>query len=305
MLPLSKLNSASRIFLISGILIFPISILEIYFGEKYSSSLLIVDSYHGFIDATSAILFSVLLKIIYRKSKRFPWGLYNLESLAILMSSAIIVFLSMTYLFQGLNASYNVPDWLASIIWGSSIITLIVYYLERKYRWIEIVRTDLVHSKLDIFMEIIGGIAILSQNFYFNLAVIISIIGFILADTIRQVKEAILSLIGASCDCPIKDRIHTILKGFGINVSNVYVRRLGSFFMVYVVVTMPSRTELRKVYRIRKKISRIVYSFDSVALVDVKIVPQKVKNTLKIDIKSNVSKTSDDNKANAIVRPKS
>ncbi|EWG07514.1 MAG: cation diffusion facilitator family transporter [Candidatus Aramenus sulfurataquae] len=279
MLPLEKLNSASRAFLVTSVMIFGITSVEIVFAKIYNSSLLIVDSYHGFLDAFGALLYSILLKIVYRRTKRFPWGLYNLESLAILMTSGVIVFLSIDYLSTVVKANYEVPAWLSVFAWASSGITLIAYLIERSYSWIGVVRTDLLHSKLDFVMEIISGIAIISENYYFNISVIVVIILFILVDTAREVKESILSLVGASCECPIKERIYEILKGFNIDVSKVYVRRLGSFFMVYVIVRMPENAELRKAYRVRKKVNRLVYSFDSVAMVEVKIVPKKVKTT--------------------------
>lgn len=301
MLPLEKLNSASRVFLVTSVMIFGITSVEIVFARIYNSSLLIVDSYHGFLDAFSALLYSILLKVVYRRTRRFPWGLYNLESLAILMSSGVIVFLSVNYISTVIKANYHVPAWLSLFAWISSGVTLIAFLMERSYGWISVVRTDLLHSKLDFIMEVVSGLAIISENYYFNVSVIIGIILFILVDTAREVKEAILSLVGASCDCPVKERIYEILKGFNIDVSKVYVRRIGSFFMVYVIVRLPEDTELRKAYKIRKKVSRIVYSFDSVAMVEVRIVPKKVKSTKKEELE-NVLRKSEHDKANEVNR---
>ncbi len=298
MIPSEKLREVSRIFLFTGVLLLPISILEIYFGETYHSAILIADSFHGFIDSTSAILFSLLLKIIYRRSNKFPWGLYNLESISILLVTIFIVILSIYYINITIyDIDYEVPAWLSLIIYSSSVLTLAVLVFERRYSWISLVKTDLTHSKLDLVMEIISGFAIIINEYYLTLAMVITIIGFILADTVRQFKEAIYSLIGVNCDAPFKERIKIILESLGINLKNVYVRRLGSFYMVYVVVSLPPDCKLSNVYKIRKTVKRIVNSFENVAMVEIKVVPEKIKKHQLVST-NNATKVSDCNKAN-------
>ncbi|MFP3217711.1 cation transporter [Acidianus sp.] len=298
MIPLGKLREVSRIFLFTGALLLPISIIEIYFGEIYHSAILIADSFHGFIDATSAILFSLLLNIIYRRSNKFPWGLYNLESIAILFVTIFIVILSINYINLIINdVNYEVPAWLSLIIYSSSVLTLVVFILEKRYSWISLVKTDLTHSKLDLFMEIVSGFAIIINEYYLTLVVVFTIIGFILADAIRQFKEAIYSLIGINCDAPFKDRIKIILESLGINLKNIYVRKLGSFYMVYVVISLPPDYKLSNVYKIRKTVKRIVNSFENVAMVEIRVVPEKIKKH-KLLITNDATKVSNSNKVN-------
>ncbi|BDC18323.1 cation transporter [Acidianus sp. HS-5] len=304
MIPLEKLREVSRIFLFTGVLLLPVSILEIYFGETYRSAILIADSFHGFIDATSAILFSLLLNIIYRRSNKFPWGLYNLESISILFVTIFIVILSMYYINITIyDINYKVPTWLSLIIYSSSVLTLAVLIFERRYSWISLVRTDLTHSKLDLIMEIISGFAIIINEYYLTLAMVITIIGFILADAIRQFKEAIYSLIGVNYDAPFKERIKIILESLSINLKNVYVRKLGSFYMVYVVVSLPPDCKLSDVYRIRKTVKRVVNSFENVVMVEIKVVPEKIKKRSLIST-NNATKVSRGNKVNETGRPK-
>ncbi|WP_084739874.1 cation transporter [Sulfuracidifex tepidarius] len=103
MISLKGLNSASRIFLFTGIVLLPLSLVEYLFGFWYGSFILIADSYHGFIDTFSAFFYSIILRVIYRKSKRFPLGKYNLESLGILLASIIVLFLSLNLIIDAVR----------------------------------------------------------------------------------------------------------------------------------------------------------------------------------------------------------
>lgn len=300
MIPLEKLREASRIFLISGVLLLPISFIEIYFGGIYNSAILIADSLHGFIDATSAILFSLLLNIIYRRSNKFPWGLYNLESIAVLFVTIFIVILSFYYIDLIISdITYEVPAWLSIIVYSSGILTFVIFILQRRYSWISLVKSDLTHTKLDLFMEIISGSAVIINDYYLTLAVVFAIIGFILADAIRQFKEAIYSLIGVNYNAPFKDRIKVILESLGINLKSIYVRKLGSFYMVHVVISLPPDCKLSNVYKIRKTVKRIINSFENVAIVDVKVVPEKIKRH-NLSITNSVTEVTNSNKVHEV-----
>lgn len=298
MLPVQKLRQVSKLFLISGIIIVPISILELYYGQLYNSSILLADSFHGFIDATSVILFSILLNIIYKRSKKFPWGLYNLESISILFVTIFIVYLAISYLTTEIrDVNIKQPTWLSIIVYISSIIFLIVYSIERRYSWISLVKSDLTHAKLDISMEIFSGTTIIVNNYYLTLIVIISMIGFILFDAIRQFKEAIYSLIGVNYNSPIKERIKIILESLGFDIKSIYLRKIGSFYTLYVIIGSDPSLTLGEIYKMRKIVKRIGGSFDGIVNVEVKVVPEKSKKPKTIK-NINVLKASLSNKVN-------
>ncbi|EZQ01824.1 cation transporter [Candidatus Acidianus copahuensis] len=278
MLHLEGLRSVSKIFFVTSLAIIPVSVVELFYGVEYNSSILIADSLHGFIDASSALLFSILLKIIYRRTHKFPWGLYNLESLAILGISTIIAVFSINFVFSTIkNVSLDIPSWLSILTMSSGFVTIIVYIIERKFSWISLVKADMSHSKVDFGMELAGTIGIVVDYYWLTVSITVAIVAFIMIDTIRQVKEAIYSIIGVNCNCPVKDRIYTILTSYGFHIKNIYTRKLGSFLMIYIVVGLPSNVKLRDAYKVRKTIKRIVNSFDGVAIVDIKIVPEKHK----------------------------
>lgn len=278
MIPLQKLKQVSRLFLISGIVIVPISIIELYYGELYNSSILLADSFHGFVDATSAILFSVLLGIIYKRTSKFPWGLYNIESISILFVTIFIVYLAIAYLTTEIkDINVKQPAWLSIIVYVTSAVFIIIYEIEKRYSWISLVKTDLSHIKLDVLMEVFSGLGIILSNYYLNLTIITSLLIFVLYDTIRQFKEAIYSLIGVNYDSPIKERMQAILISLGYNVKNIYVRKIGSFYTLYVIIGLDPNVTLKEIYKIRKVVRRIGNSFDGVVSVEVKIIPEKSK----------------------------
>ncbi|ARM75022.1 cation transporter [Acidianus manzaensis] len=302
MIDLQKLRELSKLFLLSGILIVPLSIIEFYYGEYYNSSILIVDSFHGFIDATSAILFSILLGVIYKRSSKFPWGLYNLESISVLFVSIFIVYLAINYITTALHNSISGgPTWLAILIYISSLISLLIYKIEKKYSWINLVKTDITHTKLDTFLEIFSGIGIIVNNYYLTITIIIGISAFVLFDTIRQFKEAIYSLIGFNYNSPIKERLKIMLESFGLNVKNIYIRKIGSFYSLYVIIGLEPKTTLAEIYKLRKIVKRIAKTFDGVVNVEVKVIPEKSKK-VKTTNNINVQKTSIDNKSDEKIR---
>ncbi|AWR98915.1 hypothetical protein [Metallosphaera hakonensis] len=127
-----------------------------------------------------------------------------------------------------------------------------------------------------MFLETVSGLGLVLDNYYVSLGIVASIVVLIMMDVIKVLKDAVLSLIGASCNCELSDRIRIVLEGFNIDVRKIYIRRVGSFYSVYVIVGIPSLTPLIEAYRIRKRIRRIVKTFDSVVMVDIKMVPKKI-----------------------------
>ncbi len=274
MISLKGLNSASRIFLFTGIVLLPLSLVEYLFGFWYGSFILIADSYHGFIDTFSAFFYSIVLRIIYRKSKRFPLGKYNLESLGILLASIVVLFLSLNLIIDAIRENQSsINSWFALLTWIPAVVTFSIYIAERKYSWIGLVRADIAHSKFDVLTEIASGFAIILDNSLVTLLMILVIVGFVILDTARELKEAIMSLIGATLDSPIRDTVIEKMRKVGINALSTSVRKVGSFYSISVVIGLPSNTTLKEAYRIRKKAYRIINSIDNIALVEIKVIP--------------------------------
>ncbi|WP_054846570.1 hypothetical protein [Sulfuracidifex tepidarius] len=164
-------------------------------------------------------------------------------------------------------------------------MTLVIYFSERKYSWIGLVRADMAHSKFDVLTEVASGFAIILDNSLVTLIMILVIVGFVILDTARELKEAVMSLIGATLDSPIRDVAIEKMRKSGINVLSASIRKVGSFYSISVVIGLPSNTTLKEAYRIRKKAYRIINSIDNIALVEVKIIPLR---SLKVKEKKSI-----------------
>ncbi len=275
MISLKGLNSASRVFLLTGILLLPLSLIEFLFGFNYGSYILLADSYHGFIDSSSAFFYSIVLKTIYKRSRRFPAGKYNLESIGILVASIIVLFLSLNLLvnvYRSSIASYSSP-WFATLTWISGLATLVIFVMEKRYNWIGLVRADMSHSKLDISIEVVSGFAIILNQHFITLTVVLVIVGFVIFDTARELKEAVMSLVGASLESPIKEAVLKKAMEMGVNVLSTSVRRVGSFYAVSLIIGLPSDMTLREAYSVRKRVYKAINSIDSIAIIEIKTVP--------------------------------
>ncbi|MDT7861563.1 MAG: cation transporter [Saccharolobus sp.] len=288
MISVKILRRVSNIFLITGVFLIPFFILEIIYGILYNSYVLLADSYHTIIDSLLAFLFYITLVKINIKSRRFPWGLYNLESLAILIASIFVVYLSanlvMNMLYYNKEGSIisSIPPWFSFIIFVSSIYSFVIYFIERKYRYLAIINNDMKHSLLDGFTEAIAGISLIEENKFLVIFVTLSIITFTITDLIKELKDSILSLLGASCNCPLKYHIINELISKKINVVNLYLRRLGSFYAVHVYIALPTDITLGKAYKIKRRVKNLISKYENVVLIDVRLIPLTEKKQKKI-----------------------
>jgi divalent metal cation (Fe/Co/Zn/Cd) transporter len=237
-------------------------------------------------DVTSAILFSLLFRIIYRKSRRFSYGIYNLESIAVLFTSLIILYLAIDLLINTIyynknNESLQTPLLAVSIIWISVIVTLIILIFETRYSWISLVKVDIIHSKFDIFTEIISSIAVMSSSYFINLITTLIILTLLFFDIFREIREAFLAIIGAPYNSPIKYKMIKELTNKGLNVMDIKLKRLGSFDSVKAIIGMNPQIPISEAYKIRKLVKRTLTKFENVALVEVDIIPTKKISRVK------------------------
>ncbi|WP_338603904.1 cation transporter [Sulfolobus tengchongensis] len=284
MISIKVLRRVSFIFLVTGIFLIPIFLFEFLFGAFFKSYILLADSYHALIDSLISFLFYFTLLKINTKSKRFPWGLYNLESLVVLTASIFVAYLSVNLVVDMFKAPTisDIPIWYSIILFVSSAYSFMIYVIERRYRYISVVRNDMNHSLLDSATEIISGIGLIVQSSLFTNLITIGIVLFTFSDIINQLKDTILSILGASYDSPLKFKLLNELRAKNISVVNLYLRKLGSFYAVYAYIALPKDITLGKAYRIKKKAKRIISKYDNIVLVDIKLIPLAEKKKKKI-----------------------
>jgi len=291
MIKLTEVQKVSSLFLLMSLSLFPIAIIEYLLGFNYNSYILLADAYHTFIDAAFALIVSVSLKIIINKRiKRISNEIYNIESLLILFASFIIVYFSIDLLANSIRnlELEEIPYTLALIPWISGILTLIIYLVERKYKWIGIVRTDMIHSKLDMMSEILTGVVIIVSNPFLTTIATFLIVSFLLVDVIKEVKEALYSIIGITVNSPLKEKVIKILLSRGFSVLDVKFRRLGSFMVVSVVIALPSDIALARAYRIKKEVKRILYRLENIVIVEVTLVPSRKMKLESVEAVSSI-----------------
>lgn len=233
------------------------------------------DSYHTLIDFLMSFIFYFTLIKINTRSKRFPWGLYNLESLVVLTASIFIVYLSTNLILSMFDnaITLSISPWYSIILFVSSIYSLTLFLIERRYVEIQIVKNDMIHSLLDGVTEVVSGVTLILQNTVLMDTVTLLILAFTLSDVVREIKDSIVSILGASIDSPMKFQLINELRSKNIPIINLYLKKCGSFYAVYTYIGLPKDISLEKAYKIKRKTKRIIKKYDNIAYVDVILVP--------------------------------
>ncbi|AAK42398.1 cation diffusion facilitator family transporter [Saccharolobus solfataricus] len=269
------LRRVSIIFLFSSISLIPIFLSELIAGILFKSYVLMADSYHTLIDFLMSFIFYFTLIKINTRSKRFPWGLYNLESLVVLTASIFIVYLSTNLILSMFDnaITLSISPWYSIILFVSSIYSLTLFLIERRYVEIQIVKNDMIHSLLDGVTEVVSGVTLILQNTVLMDTVTLLILAFTLSDVVREIKDSIVSILGASIDSPMKFQLINELRSKNIPIINLYLKKCGSFYAVYTYIGLPKDISLEKAYKIKRKTKRIIKKYDNIAYVDVILVP--------------------------------
>jgi len=268
------LDRSSRLFAVTGLAWLPLATYEIYLGLTRSYYILQADGYHSLFDSVTALLYAILIKVAYTRSKKYTWRLYNVESMATILVSIFVVYLTGSALLESLHGGPVMPTWTSRLIWVNAAMSAAVATLEARYARLLLVRSDVLHASVDAAVDLIAGGVVVGA--YFRLTPLIMAVIFIvtLYNAVSNSLVAVESLLGLEVHASdLRKSVEAGLRSAGIRPLRVYVARAGSFYLVQAIIALPPETTLAKAYRVKKRAAKIISSMDSVLIADVRVVP--------------------------------
>ncbi len=233
------------------------------------SSIVMADMIHSVLDALMSFATALSIYIVTRRlrSSRFPWGLYNAESLASMFIAMVTLFFALETLYTGLTSPSRTPLYVAPLLLLGFAASYSMYRLEAL--WAErsmssSLRSDALHAKSDSLLTLaaLAGVVleILSESPVPQAVALILITGYIARDSINILKESILSILGAT---PPRERVEDLVRRAesysGLKLYRVMLKRTGSFITGVIMLEADPTMNLGEAHRIAKKVRRAIY----------------------------------------------
>lgn len=274
MIPREMLDRSSRLLALTGLAWLPLATYEIYLGLTRGYYILQADGYHTLFDSVTALLYAVLLKVAYTRSRKYTWRLYDVESMATILVSVFVIYLTGSALLESLHGGPVMPTWTSWLIWVNAAMSAAVATLEARYARLLLVRSDVLHASVDAAVDLIAGGVVVGAYFRLTPLIMAMIFAVTLYNAVSNSLLAAESLLGLEVHASdLRKSVEAELRSAGIRPLRVYVARAGSFYLVQAIIALPPETTLAKAYRVKKRAAKIISSMDSVLIADVRVVP--------------------------------
>jgi len=278
-------------------------------GIISGSIALLADAVHSFSDIFASIAVWLGLKFAQKRpSERFPYGLYKVETLALLAVSVVILISGIETLSESIKrfwTSYTVamPHITIPVVLGSILTSILLSQYKIKVG--ESVGSQALigegrHSKVDAYSSLVVMAGIILN--YLGISKVEAIAGVIISTLILKLgiwmgKDAILVLLDV---CIRPERIQLIRETAenipGVTaVHNVKVRRAGPFVFGEMHLEVNEKLAIDKAHeisqRVEKRIKENIREMDSVTI---HIEPSKrTLERLAIPVRDNQGLESD------------
>lgn len=247
------------------------SVIKLFWGLHFSSTVVLVDGIHSISDVLGAVLILIALRISGRKSRLFPFGLNKLEDMAAIFGGLAIVFagyeiIRSAFFIHGIKSPTNVGD---TVLFISLIVVLecVFYYFERKAaKRLESpgVKADAANWLGDIGTSVVVLAGILGHYFsipYAEKVAVVLIVVMILYSAFGILKDAVLTLLDASVDIETMQKARHIIRRFPevSRIDRLYIRRSGSLLIADIVLQVNQKS-MEEAHLLIDKIEQSLYS---------------------------------------------
>jgi cation diffusion facilitator family transporter len=244
-----------------------------YFLGVFSGSLaLLADAVHSSADVISSASIWAGIRISRRKTKRFPYGLYKVENLVALFTSALILFAgyeivrSVLWVGERVRAA-RLPYAVGGVIAVALILLGFSRYELKKAKRLNSpsLQADAQHLATDLFSScvILAGLVgtYLPINFPVDKAAALVIVGLIAWVGVKIAVDAIRVLLDASLDYNTLNRIREIILGTPqvSKINSLTGRNSGRFKFIEVDLALKVR-ELEKAHFVANQIENRIKS---------------------------------------------
>ncbi len=302
-----RLRKAYRVMIIIVALSVIGILVEFLFAYLSSSMILYTDTVHWIIDTVLEIFILFSLYFAARIYRKFSWGALYLESISMFIV-VLAIFMVYGYLFIDyvnlfvLSSSNSVRvtstnPYLSLVTTFGGILTLISLYIQqRSYRILklDIIKMDYRHAILDTISSIIATIGLyltsITNSVVIEFITMISIMFFIFHSIINYFRDSILTLIGTNVDPELRYKLYKSISSINyIDVKDINIRKIGSFYIVRIIVLISPNTTIADAHRLRRKIISLCRGISELIYhVDVIFYPKrKLKRIKKLDIGKN------------------
>lgn len=290
---LKDLKQGQRVAFLATLVTLLLAGIKAVVGHLFDSKILIADALHSGADLLAIFASGFgLWMASKKKTRRFPYGLYRVETLASLIIGVLIVWAGIEILQEGYNKLFYITHYenlpvLPAVV---SIISIIAaYYIARKEKYIgeHINSQSLIANAKESFLDIITSFVVLTGILlayaeipYMEGAIIILISLLILKLGLENIWISILILIDANLDpelqADIEKEINEIYGVRGESVVNI--RQAGPFKMVECKIATSPTLPLYRAHELADKAEDlIIRDYEHIESVFIHVEPSKKK----------------------------
>ena len=210
------------------------------------SAALLAEAIHSLTDVLGSLLVAGGIYLSEKKSEKFPWGLYKVESIAAALSSGLIFFAAF-----GIAKMIAKPvASLANLDIGLSAVFLMVlpnlFFYKYESKTAKTMNSpalmaDAENWKMDTASLIVVGVGIIGAKFSYQamdrIAAIVVLIA-VVKSGYGILRNSVKSLLDASVDKGTLKKIEEIIRGFPVvrDIAEVNARRSGRYIFVSAIL---------------------------------------------------------------------
>jgi len=286
-----SLKQGQRIAFIASFVTLLLAVAKATVGYLFDSKVLVADAFHSGADLLAIFASGFGLWVASRKkTERFPYGLYKVETLVTLVIGALITWAGIEMLIGGYHKLFDVADVkkfpiLPVSISMISIITAFVLARKEKKIGKLINSQSLIANASESFLDIFTSLVVLAgillaylQIPYVEGSIIILISLLIVKLGLGNIWMSLLVLLDANLDAGLQSDIERdINKIYGVKgVGEVMIRQAGPFKMVECKILTSPSLSLYKAHELADEVEdRITNNFKHIESVFIHVEPSK------------------------------
>jgi len=215
------------------------------------SSAILAEAVHSLTDVIGSLMVIGGLYLSEKRSEQFPWGLYKVENVVAVISSALIFFTAYEIagmIFMPVSELKNLDIGMAAVF--LMVLPNLVFYTYEsriaKTLHSPSLAADAENWRMDTLSLIVVGAGVIGARFSYPAMDRIAAV-LVLLVVVRSgygiLKGSVKSLLDASVDKPTLDRMRSIIQGFGQvkDVVELHARNSGRFIFVTVVLRLAAK----------------------------------------------------------------
>ncbi len=286
-----SLKQGQRIAFIATVVTLLLAVIKVAVGYLFDSKILVADAFHSGADLLAIFASGFGLWMASRKkTERFPYGLYKVETLVTLIIGALITWAGIEMLTDGYHKLFDITDVKKFPILPVSVSVLsiiVAFVLARKEKDVgkSINSQSLIANASESFLDIFTSLVVLAGILlaylripYIEGSIIILISLLIFKLGLENIWTSLLVLLDANLDAELQSDIEQdINRIYGVKgVGEVMIRQAGPFKMVECKILTSPSLSLYKAHALADKVEdHITNNFKHIESVFIHVEPSK------------------------------